>query len=146
MEEKQKNILKRFNCLYRELDEMYHEIALKTGLSDSAFSILYAMAELGDGCLQTEIARYHSLSVQTVHTSAKNLEKKGYLYFQKGRGREMHLYLTEAGKRLTEEKIRPVLDLENSTFAQMSQRECEQLLHLTETYMELFRKNAAEIL
>lgn len=136
----------KFNCLYRELDELYHALALKSGLSDSAFSILYAMVELGDGCLQTEIAKYHSISVQTVHTSAKNLEKKGYLHFRRGRGREMHLCLTETGKKAEEEWIRPVFELENNIFTEMGQEESELLLHLTEKYVKLFRSKVTKIL
>ncbi|MCB6415696.1 MarR family transcriptional regulator [Faecalimonas umbilicata] len=146
MKNRQENELKKFNCLYKELDDLYHEIALKNNLSDSAFSILYAIVELGDGCLQTDIAKYCSISKQTIHTSAKNLEKHGYLTFQSGRGRDMHLYLTEAGKKLTEEKILPVCELENSVFLEMSPNERSQLLHLTEKYMEIFRTKVTKIL
>lgn len=146
MEIKQVNELKKFNCLYRELDAFYHDIALKNGLSDSAFSILYAIAELGDGCLQTEIADYYSISKQTIHTSAKNLEKKGYLSFKPGKGRDMHLCLTEAGMKLTEEKILPVFELENRIFTEMSQEERSRLLHLTEKYVEIFREKVTQIL
>ena len=34
------NELREFNCLYKEVDEIYHEIALKMGISDSGFIIL----------------------------------------------------------------------------------------------------------
>lgn len=146
MDTKQENEWKRFNCLYRELDNLYHEIALKSGLSDSAFSILYAMVELGDGCLQTEIAQWHSISKQTIHTSAKKLEEKGYLSFQKGRGRDMHLYLTAEGKKLIEEKILPVFELENIVMTEMGQRDRQEFLRLTERYVALFREKATEIL
>lgn len=143
---KEKKELKKFNCLYKELDDLYHEIALKNGLSDSAFSILYAIVELGDGCLQTEIADCYSISKQTIHTSAKNLEKKGYLSFRPGKGRDMHLCLTESGEKLIEEKILPVLELENSVFSEMSPKESSQLLYLTEKYVEMFRKKVIQIL
>lgn len=33
--------LKRFNLLVSEIDVVYHDAALKMGLSDSAFLILY---------------------------------------------------------------------------------------------------------
>ena len=33
------NELREFNCLYKEVDEIYHEIALKMGISDSGFII-----------------------------------------------------------------------------------------------------------
>lgn len=56
MESKQKNEWKEFNHLYKELDKLYLELAVKAGLSDSAFYIMYAIAELGDGCLQRDIS------------------------------------------------------------------------------------------
>lgn len=145
MTENQKNELKKFNCLYKQLDELYHEIALKSGLSDSAFAILYTIVELGDGCLQTEIAEHNSISKQTIHTSVKNLEKKGYLSFQRGKGRDMHIYLTEMGRKLTEEKILPVFEMENSIFAEMPQEERKQLLALMEKYVGMFREKSQQI-
>lgn len=146
MDVKQGYELKKFNCLYKELDDIYHEIALKSGLSDSAFSILYTIAELGDGCLQKEIAEHNFMSKQTIHTSAKNLERDGYLSFQKGRGRDVHLCLTEAGKKLIEEKILPVVEQENCAFLEMSTEERGQLFYLMEKYVHIFRERAKEIL
>ena len=52
MEERQQNDVNEFNRLYKEMDDLYHDIALKLGLSDSALTIFYAICELGDGCLQ----------------------------------------------------------------------------------------------
>ena len=49
------NPLKEFNRIYKKTNEIYHDIALRLGLSDSAFDILYSISELGDGCLQKDI-------------------------------------------------------------------------------------------
>ena len=46
------NPLKEFNRIYKRTNEIYHDIAFRLGLSDSAFDILYSISELGDGCLQ----------------------------------------------------------------------------------------------
>lgn len=142
----EENELKAFNRLYRELDGLYHDIALKCSLSDSAFLILYSIVELGDGCLQTEIAKCHSVSKQTIHTSAKNLESKGYISFQRGKGRDVLLYLTEAGKELVQEKILPIFELESSTFMEMDQEERCQLLRLMGKYLKIFREKSEKIL
>ena len=47
--------LREFNRLYKRLDDLYHSLSLKMGMSDSTFIILYTIAELGDGCSQKEI-------------------------------------------------------------------------------------------
>ena len=48
--------LEAFNRLYREMDQIYHGLAVRLGMSDSGFIILYTIAELGEGCLQKDIA------------------------------------------------------------------------------------------
>lgn len=146
MKGKQKKELETFNCLYKEIDELYHGIALKSGLSDSAFSVFYALMELGDGCLQTEIAERNSMSKQTIHSSVKRLEKSGYILLRPGKGRDMHIHLTEKGRMLAEERILPVFKVENSIFEEMSQEERKQMLDLMRKYVELFREKALQLL
>lgn len=134
--------LKEFNYLYREMDGIYHKLALHAGLSDSAFHILYCIAEFGDGCLQKDICEQCYISKQTVNSSTKNLEAKGYLTLSRGKGRDMHLHLTPEGQKFAVEYIIPVLDAENNVFSQMSPEETADLLRLTRKYTELFRQNA----
>ena len=55
MEGSQGQELREFNRLYKRLDDLYHSLSLKMGMSDSTFMILYTIAELGDGCSQKEI-------------------------------------------------------------------------------------------
>lgn len=132
--------LKEFNHIYREIDELYHAMALERGLSDSAFIILYNICELGDGCLQKDISRIACISKQTINSSIRKLEKEGYLCLEKGRGRDMHIHLTPAGQRLAEEKIWPVMEMEKRVFGEMSPQESRELLKLSRKYMELLKK------
>lgn len=138
--------LKEFNYLYKEMDGIYHKLALHAGLSDSAFYILYCIIEFGDGCLQKDISEHYYISKQTVNSSIKNLEAKGYLTLIRGKGRDMHLRLTPDGQRFAREYITPVFIAENRIFSEMSADETRQLLALTKKYTELLRKNAGEIL
>lgn len=132
--------LKEFNRIYRELDRIYHEIAQKIGLSDSAFSILYTLVELGGGCLQKEIADYFFTSKQTINSSIKNLESKGIITLNKGKGREMHIYLTQEGRKLAEKKILPVVEMENHIFSSMEPEESRELLRLTRKLVSLYHE------
>ncbi len=140
MEVKPGRELEEFNSIYREFDRIYHEISLKLELSDSAFIILYAIVECGGGCLQKEIADFYFISKQTVHSAIKTLEARGFLSLEKGQGRDRKLYLTPAGQKLAEEKILPVMELENSVFAEMAPEESRALLDLTKKYVRLFRE------
>ncbi len=136
----QNHELRQFGQMYRELDEIYHELAVRAGLSDSAFLILYAMIEIGEGCLQKDIARQYSISPQTVHSSVRVLERKGCLYLKPGKKRDMHIYLTDEGKRILEERLGPIVALENEIFQSMPADESRTLLNLTRKYLDLYRR------
>lgn len=108
--------MKEFNRIFKECNHIYHDIALKLGLSDSGFDILYTLCEIGDGCLQKDICDATMLSKQTIHSSVQKLARDGYLSLQPGKGRDLHIHLTSAGKALMEEKITPAIQTENLAF------------------------------
>ena len=78
---------REFNRMYKEVDELYHEVALKSGLSDTSFLVLFSIVELGDGCLQIDIANRYFISKQTISSSVRALEQKGYESLSYCRGR-----------------------------------------------------------
>ena len=134
--------LKEYNQIYKELNEIYHSMALKTGLSDSAFDIFYAIAVIGDGCLQRDICQMTFLSKQTIHSSVRKLEKEGYLALKKGRGRSIHLHLTSAGEALVREKVLPFIEIEEKSFEDMTLDQAHELLRLNKKYASRLRENA----
>ena len=99
---------RKYNNLFRLENELYHDIAVKMGLSDSAFGILYWLDDLGDGCLQRDVCVASGLTKQTVNSSVHKLERTGFVELRVEQGRGTHLHLTEAGRALVEERVRPV--------------------------------------
>ena len=96
MESKQKTLymsrqLIEFNHIYKEFNDVYREAATKVGLSLSGFDILYAICEMGDGCLQRDISQMCCIPKQTVNSSIRKLEQDRYLILEKGKGRDMHI-------------------------------------------------------
>ena len=134
--------LKEFNRIYRGMEEIYHKIALNIGISDSAFIILYNILELGDGCLQKDICNMSFISKQTVSSSIHKLENQGLLYLKAGKGREMQIFLTETGKQFVNEKIQPVVAVENSIFQEQSPEECRELIKKKKKYLTCFREKS----
>ena len=83
MESKQKTLymsrqLIEFNHIYKEFNDVYREAATKVGLSLSGFDILYAICEMGDGCLQRDISQMCCIPKQTVNSSIRKLEQDRY--------------------------------------------------------------------
>ena len=130
------NPLKEFNRIYKKTNEIYHDIALRLGLSDSAFDILYSISELGDGCLQKDICNATCMPKQTIHSSIRQMEKSGYLTLSSGKGRSMHITLTDLGKNLLERTIYPVMQMEGEAFHCMTDEECQQMLALFGKYIQ----------
>lgn len=130
------NPLKEFNRIYKKTNEIYHDIALRLGLSDSAFDILYSISELGDDCLQKDICNATCIPKQTIHSSIRQMEKSGYLTLSSGKGRSMHITLTDLGKNLLERTIYPVMQMEGEAFHCMTDEECQQMLALFGKYIQ----------
>ena len=97
--------MREFNRIFKECSHIYHDIALKLGLSDSGFDILYTICEIGDGCLQKNICEATLLSKQTIHSSVRKLEKDGYLLLKPGKGRDVQIFLTKIGRASCRERV-----------------------------------------
>lgn len=136
----------QYNSLFKEMTDIYHNIALKLEISDSAFLILYAIVELGCGCTQKDIAQMYYMSKQTINSSIKNLEKSGYITLKQDKGNNKQIFLTTLGEKLAQEKIKPVIKIENDVFAQMSFDESQKLLKLTRKYTDLLKEITEVIL
>ena len=138
--------LKRYNYLFGETNAAYHQMYLKVGLSDSAAMILYTILEHGDSCLLKSICRSTGLSKQTINSSIRKLEREGHIILKPGKGRQMHIFLTETGMELAKERIFPVIEIENKVFDSLTEEESRELLRLSRKYIEILEKNAKEFL
>lgn len=103
--------LKEYNHIYKEANDIYHEIARKLQLSDSALDIFYTIFEMGDNCLQRDICKASCMPKQTVNSSIRKLQTDGYL--------------TPSGQKLIQEKLVPLIRIENDAFEDMTVEECE---------------------
>lgn len=134
-----------FDLLYKETNDLYHESAVAMSLSDSAHMILYALCELGDGCLQRDLCERCFLSKQTIHSSVRKLEREGLLTLTPGKGRDMHLALTPAGRALAENTVYPLAEAEYRAMEALSPSEQAELLRLTQSYVSALRRELRSI-
>lgn len=145
MDARMEHANREYNNLFRLGNELYHNVAARMELSDSAFDILYALDELGEGCLQKDVCATASMTKQTVNTSVHKLERAGIVELRVERGRGTHLYLTPAGRVLVAERIRPLVAAEEAAFADLAPQECEELLRLSRVYLERLRERAGAL-
>ena len=131
----------------KEVDDLYHMLALKFSLSDSAMWILCTMREANRELTQSEIAQEMSMSRQTVNSAIKNLAKQGYLRLEavSGDRRNKPLSFTEEGEPLLKRTVDRVLSLEHQVFENLEVEEQEQITQILRKYTRLMREGAEKI-
>ena len=135
MEPCQDGTLREFTRLYKEYDSIFHSVALAVGLSDSALTVLYHTRSWGTAAW---------VSKQTVHSTIRQLRERGLLSLSPGKGRDMHIHLTEEGRRLVREEIYPIMQMESDAFQALAPEERRDLLCLTARYVAALRELAEE--
>ena len=125
--------LREFNRLFKEFNDIYRDAAQKLGLSNSTLDILYALCELGDGCLQRDICRTTFIPKQTIHSAISKMEQEGYVTLSHGKGRSI------------EQTMSPLVTIENEAFSCMSEEECHMLLALHSKYIRALRAGVSTL-
>lgn len=137
--------LREYNRIYKEVNEIYRDVASRFGLSNSAFDILYTICEVGDGCLQRDVCDASFIPKQTVNSSIRKLEQQEYITLSSGKGRSKHIHLTKSGHTLLKETIFPIIEAENEAFTELSPEECEVLLKLHGKYTAALREKFSKL-
>lgn len=130
----------QYTYLAGEINALYHEAAVKMGISDSVQNILYVLCEKNGKCLQSEISKLTGISRQTINSAIRKLEKEGIVYLEQGKGRNTILCLTEKGKKFSSEKIMPLHEIENRIWEEWTAEEQQQYLKLTKKYRDGLKK------
>ncbi len=135
----------RYRRAIGEIDALYHDLALKHGLSDSADAILYAICSNGESCSLKDIVLFSGVSKQTVNSSLRKLEKDGLLYLQLVDGKSKEAVLTEKGKAKCRDTVAKLVAIENKLLSEVwSEEEFNSYLELTEKYIRDMKKLIAE--
>ena len=79
MEQNIKRNLEALNQIYEMIDDIYDSYAASFRITDTELWVLYALSEHNGDYLQTDICRGWHYSLQTIHTTIKNMEKKGLI-------------------------------------------------------------------
>lgn len=129
----------KYTYLSGEINALYHEAAVKLGISDSVQNILYVVWEAEGSCPQNEICRLTGISRQTINTAVHKLEQKGIVRILPGEGRNTIVALTEKGKAYAAEKIQPLFDMENKIWSGWTPEEQQAYLRLTQKYRDALK-------
>ena len=74
MKNKYMDRIHKLNCVLTDTNAIYHQAALKLGLSDSAMFVLYMLQYKGGSCLLNDVCKELGISKQTVNSTIRKLE------------------------------------------------------------------------
>lgn len=137
--------IKKYNCVMNEIQSIYHDAAMRAGISNSIQNILYVICENGDRCLQSEIYKQTGISRQTINSAIRKLEKDGIVYLEQGQGRNTIVCLTDEGEAVADQKVRPIIRIENEIFDEWTEEESRLYQELTERYRDSLKKKLEEL-
>ncbi len=140
-----KSTLERFNLLLSEIDAVYHDAALKMGISDSAMVVLYTVCSMNGDCLLNDITRMSGVSKQTINSALRKLEAEDLLYLEASGARKKRVCLTEKGKDLAERTVLRLIGIENDIFRSWSAEERKIYMELTQRYLIMLQDRVKEL-
>lgn len=136
--------LRHINRMLSELSNIYENLLLAGNVSEGVFIVLSSILDLGEGCLQKEIAETSYINKKTVNSAIKKLQKEEFIELKAGKYPNMHIYLTEKGKEYIREKIIPIIEIENRVLAEMPSNDFERLVESYKKYIDNFRAHVED--
>lgn len=127
------NLLRRVSG---DISALYHEAAIRMGISDTVQSILYVLCGEGDRCLQSDIYRQSGINRQTLNSAIHKLEKEGIISLEQGRGRNTVVCLTEEGKVFAKEKAYVLFEIEDNIFEEWTEEEQQEYVRLMRKFRD----------
>lgn len=147
MEQNLNQKLEELTQIYEMIDDIYDSYAGSCGITDAELCILYALFEHNGDYLQTDICRGWYYSLQTIHTTIKNMEKKGLisLLCQPGNKKNKYIHLTEAGKKVVAKIVKPLTKAEKNAFSALTEEEQNLLLPLLQKHANALKTEVEKI-
>lgn len=117
----------------KEQDFIYHNVAVRFGLSDTAMWVLYNVYTSKDVITQQELCRQCFFAKQTVNTAITSLSQNGYVVLEAipGTRNQKKILLTAKGNTLAEATIAPLTEAESRAYSALSHEELETYLEMT---------------
>ena len=131
--------VKYLNSMLCEIDNLYQTILQNKSLSDSEYVVLFSLLELGEGCLQKDIANNGYINKKTTNSTIKKMEKNGLITLKAGKYPNMHIYLTDSGKEYIREHITPIINMQTSVMDSVPDSDFENLVKTYSKYIKIFK-------
>lgn len=136
--------LRCINNMLSEISDIYQKLLLSKNVQESVFIVMSSILELGEGCLQKDIAEKSYTNKKTINSTIKKLQKDEYIELKAGKYPNMHIYLTDKGREYMSSSIVPIIELEKNVLECISERDFVILLDSHTRYISNFREHVEE--
>lgn len=139
--------LELINQQHKETDAIYHNAAVRFGLSDCVLWILYALCESECEYTQNDLCNEWFYPKQTINSAINNLVKCGYVSLENipGTRNSKNVRLTDEGKSFSEKNIQSLLRAEQKAFGRLSEQERRTFLELSEKHIGFLKEEVEKI-
>ena len=145
MSDRSQTQMQELNRLYKQQDELYHNLAVRFGISDTALWILYSICSSEKPATQYDFANAWFYPKQTVNSAIARLEKTGMLSLVPvpGTRNRKNVILTKDGEAFCARTVLPLLEAEERAFRRFSEAERQTFLRLMEEQFRYLREETA---
>lgn len=128
-----------YNQLIKKIDQLYHNYAKSSGLSDTMFWIIYCIQERSEAYTQKELCDIWFYSKQTVNSALKNLEEQKLIELKPSTDNQKNkqIFLTRSGQELAMNVIQPLMEAEEIAFSKLGEKNFDEFLKLTQKHIDL---------
>ena len=127
--------MNELNRLYREQDAIFNSVALRAGMTDTMFWVLYVICNHEKKMSQAEITGVWYFPRQTINSVVKRLQAEGFVMLEhiEGMRADKAVVLTDKGQQFCNEHVIPLIKAQLDSFNNLTPKE-------QEIFIELFRK------
>ncbi len=138
--------IQELNQLLKKMDSIYTKLAKSSGISDTAFWIIYTIKNEKETYKQKDLCNMWCYSKQTINSSLKKLEEQNIIQLISvpGNKKDKKVILTEYGKQIAKELIEPVKEIEKKSLGNIKER--REFLNLFKKYIETMEEETRKFI
>ena len=136
--------LRCINNILSEISDIYQKLLTSKNIQESVFIVMSSILELGEGCLQKDIAQMSYTNKKTINSTIKKLQKDEYIELKAGKYPNMHIYLTDKGRNFMNSSIVPIIELEKNVLECIPEQDFQILTDAHTKYISNFREHVEE--
>lgn len=127
------DFIRQIDQQHKEQDSIYHNTAVRYGLSDTGMWVLYNVYTAPGTVTQQELCRQCFFPKQTVNTAIARLCKNGYATLEAipGTRNQKKILLTDKGTELAGNTVGHLIEAEERAYAALTPEELRAYLAMT---------------